>query len=216
MKPARARSSLFTALVLCVSLTSTPVKLQSQQQPQPRPGGRSGNPVGVMKDDEIKRQERESIYGELKDKPAARADERAQKLRVEQASEDFARIQLIGGELTNAATRSQAPDADFVARRADELGKRADRLKGFLTLPELDRAERQRVKDAAAEDGDLRTLLARLGERVKSFASNPYLLDPRVVDARRPFDARRDIEIVVALSRKLKRLAGESDAPKPR
>lgn len=78
------------------------------------------------------------------------------------------------------------------ARRADELGWRAGRLRSFLTLPELDKSERRRVKDEAAEEVDLRTLLARLGERVKSFASNPYLLDPRVVDALRRAPRHRD------------------------
>jgi hypothetical protein len=215
MKHASARSTLFAALVLCVSLPSTSWKSHPQQQPQPRPGGRSGNPVGAMKDDEVKRQERESIYNELKTRPA-RASEREQRLRVEQASEDFTRIQVIADELTGAAAKSQSPDPDWTARRAEELGRRAGRLKGYLTLPALDGAEMRRVKEAAAEEGDLKTLLARLGASVKSFASNPYLRDPRVVDARRPFDARRDLELVVALSLRVKKLAEESDAPKPR
>ena len=212
MKLARARNSSFAALVLCASLLSTPLKLYAQQQPQPRPGGGSSNPVGTMKRDEVERQERESIYNELKKKPA-RASEREQRLRVEQATEDFTRIQVIGDELTEATAGARPLDADWAARQAAELGKRAGRLKSYLTLPELDKAEKQRVKESAAEDGDLKTLLARLGERVKSFASNPYLRDPRVVDARRPFDARRDLELILALSLKARKLAEESGKP---
>lgn len=122
---------------------------------------------------------------------------------------DFEQLQLVNYSLAGAASEGKALDFELIKKNASEVRERATRLKGYLSLPEV---EAQKAQGSAAEtrtQEGLRSAVASLDALVKSFAWNPVFRQPNVVDLEQSSKASRDLAGIIALSEQIRKGAAE-------
>jgi hypothetical protein len=134
------------------------------------------------------------------------AEER--KLIVNQIFEDFERLQVANRELMLVSSNVEAPAFKRMSTLAEEMNKRAKRLKTNLNIPDLDHPKKE--PDVPPMDAtQLRDSLQTLNASVKGFVTNPLFKDPRVTDVRHLVNLRRDIFSIIDLSRAVKKSAAK-------
>lgn len=139
--------------------------------------------------------------------PALSPEDR--KLIVSQIFEDFERIQIVNREMLQASAALNATACKRISTLADEMTKRAKRLKSNLGIPDVAH-DKKAAKNAPALDAEhLKASLQTLNVSVKSFVTSPLFKDPRVTDVRHLDNLRRDISNVIELSRTVKKVAGK-------
>ncbi|MBV9928711.1 MAG: hypothetical protein JOZ96_27095 [Acidobacteria bacterium] len=135
--------------------------------------------------------------------PVKRPDVRPAYAEV---AEDFKQLQLVNYSLAGVADPKAELDYARVRRESAEVRKRAARLKGYLSLPEVEKTE----KAAEIESPEaLRSAVKRLDGLVNSFAWNPVFQRPGVVDLEQSTKASRDLSGIIALSEQIHRSAEE-------
>jgi hypothetical protein len=140
------------------------------------------------------------------DRPAKTRDMRPAYSDVEQ---DFEQLQLVNYSLAGAAEQGVALDYELIRKQAEEVRKRASRLKVYLSLPKVEEEQAQ-VKglDVQTPEG-LRSAVASLDALVNAFAWNPVFRKPDVVDMEQSSKASRDLAGVISLSERIRRRAAE-------
>lgn len=137
------------------------------------------------------------------------------KLIVSQIFEDFEKIQLVNREMTQLSSNLTATAYKRMSTLAEEMGKRAKRLKTNLGIPDLNNEKKDSesvAKTPAAPEMDsaqVQASLQTISASVKSFVSNPLFQDPRVTDVRHLDNLRRDIATLIELSRAVKKAAAK-------
>lgn len=131
------------------------------------------------------------------------------KLIVSQIFEDFERIQIVNREMLQASDNLNATAYKRISTLADEMTKRAKRLKSNLGIPDLVQEKKDPGKAPAIDPTHLKTSLQTLHVSVKSFVNSPLFKDPRVTDVRHLENLRRDISNVIEVSRTVKKVAGK-------
>lgn len=131
------------------------------------------------------------------------------KLIVSQIFEDFERIQIVNREMLRASDNLNATSYKRISTLADEMTKRAKRLKSNLAIPDVVQEKKDPEKAPAIDPTHLKTSLQTLSVSVKSFVNSPLFKDPRVTDVRHLDNLRRDISNVIDLSRTVKKVAGK-------
>lgn len=124
-----------------------------------------------------------------------------------EVAEEFKQLQVVNYSLAGVADPKVALDFARVRKESAEVRKRAARLKGYLSLPEVEDA---RQPDGAAEIGTpeaLRAAVARLDALVNSFAWNPVFQKPGVVDLEQSSKAGRDLAGIIGLSEQIRKAA---------
>lgn len=139
--------------------------------------------------------------------PALSPEDR--KLIVGQIFEDFERIQVVNRELTQVSSSLNPPAYKQVSNLAEEMNKRAKRLKTNLGIPSFAHEKGESEKAPEINEAQLKISLQTLSASVKSFVKNPLFQDPRVTDVRHLESLRRDIANVIDLSRAVKKAAGK-------
>ena len=143
-----------------------------------------------------------------KTKTPQTADER--KFIVNQIFEDFERMQVVNREMMQASSNLNVQSCKRISTLADELNKRAKRLKTNLAIPDPDQEKKDREENAPAMDAaQLKASLQTLDGSVKSFVNSPLFKDPRVTTVGQLHNLRRDIASVIELSRTVKKAAGK-------
>lgn len=135
--------------------------------------------------------------------PELSAEDR--KLLVSQIFEDFQRIQIINRELTQASSNLNPTTYKHMSTLAEEMSKRAKRLKENLGIPGIAHEKKDSEKAPEIDSTQLKTSLQTLSGSVKSFVTNPLFQDPRVTDVQHLESLRRDITNVIDLSRAVKK-----------
>ncbi len=141
-----------------------------------------------------------------KDKPSKPPDARPDYGEV---AEEFKQLQLVNYSLAGLADPKSTLDFARVRKESAEVRKRAARLKGYLSLPEVEDAKKQ---DKAAEiqtPEALRAAVGRLDELVNSFAWNPVFQNSDVVDLDLSMKASRDLAGIISLSEQIRKSAEE-------
>ncbi len=142
----------------------------------------------------------------LKAEPDSKArDTRPAYTDVEQ---DFEQLQLVNFSLAGAAVGGSALDYESIRKQAAEMGKRASRLKGYLSLPKVEGA-RGKPDETLTPEG-LKSAVASLDALVKSFAWNPVFRQPDVVDLEQSTKASRDLAGIISLSERIRRCAADA------
>jgi hypothetical protein len=142
----------------------------------------------------------------LKAEPDSKArDARPAYTDVEQ---DFEQLQLVNYSLAGATAEGAALDYESIRKQAAEVGKRASRLKGYLSLPKVAEAQ-GRAAEALAPEG-LKSAVASLDALVSSFAWNPVFRQPDVVDLEQSTKASRDLAGIISLSERIRRCAADA------
>lgn len=140
------------------------------------------------------------------ERPSKARDTRPAYTDVEQ---DFEQLQLVNYSLAGAAGHGVALDYELIRKQAEEVRKRASRLKVYLSLPKVEEEQAQ-VKglDVQTPEG-LRSAVASLDALVNAFAWNPVFRKPDVVDLEQSSKASRDLACVISLSELIRRRAAE-------
>ena len=125
------------------------------------------------------------------------------KLAVEELQEDFTRIQILNRELVVNTSKTDNPDLKFVARSANEINKRAERLMSNLALPEPNDQMPAARREAISDRDQLKKSITALGWLIYRFTKNPMFKEAKVIEASAAERARRDLVEIIARSREL-------------
>jgi hypothetical protein len=139
-----------------------------------------------------------------KDGPARRPVARPDYGEV---AEEFRQLQLVNYSLAGAADPKAPLDFARVRKESAEVRKRAARLKGYLSLPEVEEAKAQGKGAEMQTPEALRAAVVRLDQLVNSFAWNPVFQKPDVVDLEQSTKASRDLAGIISLSEQIRKSA---------
>jgi pectate lyase len=148
-----------------------------------------------------RRFESEAIEKALAASPRRRA-EYDFRMTLFQIREDFLRIQILNDDLQKFASPANPLDLSVVAKSASEITKRAERLKDNLSLPEIEKRSRDLKVEIGVEE--LRSSISDLSNSIDAFAANPVFEKYKVVDAKLSTQARRDLEQIIEVSKRVK------------
>ncbi|HEX8502398.1 MAG TPA: hypothetical protein VF659_17580 [Pyrinomonadaceae bacterium] len=129
---------------------------------------------------------------------------------IEQTKNDFKRIQLVRNELVDLLVSKQPFDYKRLAGQAEEVNKRAERLKSFLmkSPPEAERPAGEKRPEPppapAYDEAAMRGALVKLCNTIHSFTGNPMFKNPDVVAADQPAKAGGDLLTIIELSEHVK------------
>lgn len=122
-----------------------------------------------------------------------------------EVAEEFKQLQIVNYSLAGVADPKAALDYARVRRESAEVRKRAARLKGYLSLPEVE-ADAKQEPDAEIETPEaLRSAVGRLDALVNSFVWNPVFQRPGVVDLEQSSKAGRDLAAILSLSERIRK-----------
>jgi hypothetical protein len=121
-----------------------------------------------------------------------------------QIREDFTRLQLINNEMMRTVFVKRNVDLKLIASTTAEINKRAARLSESLVLPRLDDMATNQKPNDVGDDSGLEAGLLALDHSIMNFISNPLFKQPNVVDAQLALKARRDLDLILRLSKQFK------------
>lgn len=126
-----------------------------------------------------------------------------------QIREDFTRLQVINNEMMRAVFVKSTINRKLIAATTAEINKRSLRLSENLALPRIDDKANNQKPGEARDDSSLQEGLLALDRCIMSFIANPLFKQPNVVDAQLALKARRDLDLIIRLSKQLKTSLGD-------
>jgi hypothetical protein len=182
-----------------------------QGAPPGPPGPDSGRPgVTNPKGDTDARTNREARLRSAEiGTSAGRMTPRQLAAAIEQTRNDFKRIQLVRNDLVDLLVSKKPFDYKQLAGQAEEINKRAHRLKSFLMKPpaEGDGLTGEKKAGGAApvyDEAAMRGALVKLCNTIHSFTGNPMFKNPEVVEAQQPARAGGELLNIISLSESVK------------
>jgi hypothetical protein len=135
-------------------------------------------------------------------------DKRAEEAAAEQMREDFKVLQIRRNNLARHLLSEKPFDYKLIAGEAEEINRRASRLKTHLLreVPEGEKKEEKKEVEIAA--AQMKDALLTLVKRIDSFTENPVFKVPDVVDVQQSAKADRDLQRVILLSDGIGKTAG--------
>jgi hypothetical protein len=135
--------------------------------------------------------------------------------RFPQIKEDFERMQILNGDVLQAAG---TPNYARLAEAAEEVKKRATRLSTNLFPPDAGKKPKKDdgKQDAAAaepEQKDLKSLLSALDESIARFVNSPIFQNTKVVNPEESAKARKELEEIIKLSTRVEQEAARMKKP---
>lgn len=132
---------------------------------------------------------------------------------IEQTKNDFKRIQLVRNELVDLLVSKRPFEYKQLAEQAEEINKRAHRLKSFLMKPPPEATQPPDGKKPEAappelDEAGMRSALVKLCNTIHSFTGNPMFKNPDVIDAEQPAKAGGELLSIIDLSESVKLNAG--------
>lgn len=215
-KPAATVWFALASALCALVLAPAPARAQQSSAPGPPP---PGNRDPFAESRERRQREAQLRSAEMRTGAKPTADPRAAAAAAEQMADDFKNIQILRNKVVRHLQSEQPLDFKFVAREAEEINKRAGRLKGFLVreAAEAEKREREKQPDAAEPEMDaarVKDALVRMCHRIDSFTGNPLFKTPEVVDVQQSAKAGRDLLDIIALSRDIRKAAERLDRAK--
>jgi hypothetical protein len=127
---------------------------------------------------------------------------------IEQTKQDFKRIQLVRNDIVDDLVAKKPLDFRQVSERADEVNRRASRLKSYL-MPPTPEAEKkpEEKKEVSYTEGELKGALVRLCNTIYSFTVNEMFKNPGSLDAQKSLKMGADLRNIIELSGDIKRSA---------
>jgi len=183
----------FSAIAMMLVLAAA-ASAQSGATPATRPR------LDPFQREQQRRIESEAIEQALAERPRLR-DKRQQRFVLAQIKEDFLQIQVVNNGLQKTAARSAPADLKTISKSAVEINKRAARLKENLSLPGAGAA------DSISSSETLPGMVTALGKSIEMFVENPVFEKLGVIDAKLSAKASRDLEEIILVSQRVKRIA---------
>lgn len=189
--------------ILATTSLATPVFAQGRvAAPRESPGARLRRERAERQMSEL---ELRSVEKLGKTKPIV--EDRSARVIYEQISADFQRMQVVQNEMMQAAFPSKSaytPDSKKISKSTEEINKLASRLLTNLRLPETENKEQKPANEGIVNVDQLKSALLGLDSLVMSFISNPTFERPTVVDLAQSGKAKRDLQEIIELSRRIK------------
>jgi len=114
-------------------------------------------------------------------------------------------MQLVNNEMMQTVFVKKSLDLKQIAATTAEINKRAARLSETLALPRLDDNAKNPKPDEPGNDRSLQAGLLALDRCIMSFIDNPFFKQPGVVDVQLALKARQDLDLIIRLSKQLKK-----------
>ncbi|HWS56091.1 MAG TPA: hypothetical protein VN228_18265 [Pyrinomonadaceae bacterium] len=204
----RNHRALSPSLAACFAAFVCLLALAAGARAQPRPP--AGPPENTGRNPMVEVRSRQQREAMLRNTEMLRASKpgssRSFEAAAEQVREDFRRIQLLRNNVARHVLSGRPLDYKFIAGEAEEINKRAGRLKSHLVreaAPEEKKEERQHE----LADADVRDALVRMCQRIDSFTESPVFKTLDVVDVEQSAKAGRDLLDVIQLSGDIRRAA---------
>jgi Spy/CpxP family protein refolding chaperone len=127
---------------------------------------------------------------------------------IEQTKQDFKRIQLVRNDMVDDIVAKKSLDFKKVSERAEEVNKRAVRLKSYL-VPPTPEAEKKPDEERHVEytEAQLNGALVKLCNVIYSFTDNEMFKNPGTLDTQKSLKAGADLMSIIELSDNIKRSA---------
>ena len=126
-----------------------------------------------------------------------------------EVAEEFKQLQVVNYSLAGVVDPKVPLDYARVRKESAEVRKRAARLKGYLSLPEVGADGKQEKAAEIQTPEALRAAVGRLDALVNSFAWNPVFQKPNVVNLEQSAKASRDLAGILGLSELIRKSADE-------
>jgi hypothetical protein len=161
------------------------------------------------------RQQREADLRNLN--PTTRQPETIDPKRVEEAFEqigkDFKQIQILRNALVRHLKAAGPLDYTAISDEADEINKRANRLKSYLIARNKDGDEKEQKSDDELNQDQMKIKLVTLCQKIQSFVDNTVFKLPGTVDAQQSAKAGTDLLNIIELSDNVKKNADRLSKP---
>lgn len=192
----------FAAAICLLSLAAFAARAQ---RPVPGPP-----PAGV-RDPFAEARERRQREAELRNAEIVRRPRPAERrdAAIGQMREDFRQIQVLRNNVARHLLSEQPLDYKFIASEAEEISRRAGRLKSQFVREAAagDEGKKERAQQFELGDTDLKDALVRMCRRIDSFIESPMFKVPEVMDVEQTAKAGRDLLDIIQLSGGIKRAA---------
>lgn len=133
-------------------------------------------------------------------------DDPARRAVLKQIGEDFKELQGLNNKMMADAWARPELDYHYISGMVSQIRSKATRLKSNLALPEAQ--DNQPAQDSAFSDpAKFRAGLLHLDRLIMSFATNPLFQKSKVVEVDLAKKASSDLEGVIEMSGKLKKIA---------
>jgi hypothetical protein len=174
---------------------------QAQQTGPPPVGNR--DPFAEIRE----RQQREAQLRSAEMVGVKKLDRRSAEAAAEQMREDFKSIQVRRNNLVRHLLSEKPFDYKFIAGEAEEINKRALRLKAHLLREVAEDTKKEQEKQVEISDAQMKDALVTMVKRIDSFTENPVFKVPDVVDIQHSAKANRDLQHIILLSDGIRRTA---------
>ena len=177
------------------------------QQPVP---GTMGPPPGTAsaKEESQNRQHREANLRGAEMVAREKRDWRGVRVAIEEVRKDFLRVQVLRNELAKHVLSDAPLDYKLVAKKTEEINKRAHRLKTYM-IPYAEEvaagAEEHHGERLGA--AKMKGALVTLCRSIDSFSENPMFEMPEVVDVQDSARAGGDLQTIIRLSEEIRKEA---------
>jgi hypothetical protein len=132
---------------------------------------------------------------------------------IEQTKQDFKRIQLVRNYLVDDIVAKKPFDFKQISERADEVNKRAVRLKSYLVPPTPEGEKKPEEKEVSYTEEELKGALVKLCNSIYSFTGNEMFKNPGTLDTQKSLKAGTDLLTIIELSGNIKRSADKLGKP---
>jgi len=132
-----------------------------------------------------------------------------QKFIASQIFEDFERVQVINRDMVKATSNLDNNSYKLISSLAEEMNKRAKRLKTNLNIPDMEHEKKEPETPSEMDAAQLKASVQSLNTSVKSFVNSPVFTNPRVTTVGNLQNIRRDISNMIELSRTVKKAAAK-------
>ena len=161
------------------------------------------DPFGEIRD----RQQREAQLRNAEMRSPARPSDTRNPEAAKQMREDFKSIQVRRNNVVRHLLSEKPLDYKFIANETEEISKRANRLKAYLTHESVESEKKEEGKPLELGDKQMKGALVTMCKRIDSFTENPVFKLPDVVDAPQSVKAGSDLRDIILLSGGIVKLA---------
>lgn len=147
----------------------------------------------------------------LLERGARESVKREPRLLLQEINEDFSRLQVVNNEMKLKSSTEIVLDFKYVADAAAQIKKRSSRLRTNLVFPETARTDKG---EKTSPTEGLKSQLTKLDRLIRSFVTNPVFTDANVINAELAARARGDLDEIIDLSDKVKKLAAKLNEAK--
>lgn len=199
------------AISFCIAMTAGAGLAQQIVHPGPPPSD-TINPKAAARE----RQEREARLRSSGWVTREATDYRGTRAAVEAMKEDYVRLQVLRNEIARHVTADRPLDYKFLAKRAEEVHKRAGRMRAVMMPQVAEKAEKVEARQVELDAVQVRSALVTLCRLIDSFTENPMFELPGTVDVELSAKAGSDIQSIVLLSESMRREAERLSKARPR